>query len=104
MTGYSTILFETVEPHIGLITLNRPDRLNAYTHQLCEEVVQALHEYMEDDALRCLILTGAGRAFCSGGDVAGNPLDGEKKGPSYRSKQMGQAQEMRAGMHRVIST
>lgn len=104
MGEYRTILFETIEPHIGRITLNRANRLNAYTHQLCEEVVQALHEYMEDDTLRCLILTGAGRAFCSGGDVAGAPLDGEKKGPSYRNKQMGQAQEMRAGMHRVVAT
>ena len=103
MAGYSTILFETPEPHIAQITLNRPDRMNAYTHQLCEEVVHALHEYMEDDEARCLIITGAGRAFCSGGDVAGAPREGEKKGPSYRTKQMGQAQEMRAGMHRVVS-
>ncbi|HEX2590741.1 MAG TPA: enoyl-CoA hydratase-related protein [Rhizomicrobium sp.] len=103
MTSYATILFETVEPHIAQITLNRADRMNAYTHQLCEEVVHALHEYMEDDDARCLIITGAGRAFCSGGDVAGKPRDGEKKGPVYRTKQMGQAQEMRAGMHRVIT-
>lgn len=103
MAGYSTILFETVAPHIAQITLNRPDRMNAYTHQLCEEVVHALHEYMEDDEARCLIVTGAGRAFCSGGDVAGTPREGETKGPSYRTKQMGQAQEMRAGMHRVVT-
>jgi enoyl-CoA hydratase/carnithine racemase len=103
MSGYATILYETVAPHVAQLTLNRPDRMNAYTHQLCEEVVHALHEYMEDDDARCLILTGAGRAFCSGGDVAGKPREGEKKGTSYRTKQMGQAQEMRAGMHRVIS-
>ena len=100
---YQTILYDTPEPAIARITLNRPDRLNAYTHQMCEELVAALHDYMEDDAARCLILTGAGRGFCSGGDVAGAPVEGEKKGPSYRNKQMGQAQEMRAGMHRVIA-
>ncbi len=101
--SFRTILYETIEPAIGRITLNRPDRMNAYTHQMCEELVEALHEYMEDDGLRCLILTGAGRGFCSGGDVAGAPVEGEKKGPSYRNKQMGQAQEMRVGMHRVIA-
>ncbi|HJW40506.1 MAG TPA: enoyl-CoA hydratase-related protein [Rhizomicrobium sp.] len=99
----TTILYDTPEPAIARITLNRPDRLNAYTHQMCEEIVAALHEYMEDDAARCLILTGAGRGFCSGGDVAGAPVEGEKKGTSYRNKQMGQAQEMRAGMHRVVA-
>ncbi|HXC54092.1 MAG TPA: enoyl-CoA hydratase-related protein [Rhizomicrobium sp.] len=100
---YRTILYRTVEPAIAQITLNRPDRLNAYTGQMCDEIVAALHEYMEDDGLRCLILTGAGKGFCSGGDVAGAPVSGERKGPSYRSKQMGHGQEMRVGMHRVIA-
>jgi enoyl-CoA hydratase/carnithine racemase len=77
--------------------------MNAYTNPLCDEVVNALHEYMEDDGLRCLIITGAGRGFCSGGDVAGAPAEGEKKGPSYRNKQMGHGQEMRVGMHRVVT-
>ena len=70
---YRTILFETVEPHIAKITLNRPDHMNAYTNPLCDEVVDALHKYLEDDDLRCLILTGAGRGFCAGGDVSGEP-------------------------------
>ncbi len=98
MPSYRHILFETPEPAIALITLNRPDYLNAYTNPLCEEVVQALHEFMEDDTLRCLVLTGAGRGFCSGGDVSG-----EGDGPNYRNRQMGHAQEMRAGMHRVVT-
>jgi len=101
--SYSTILYDTPEPAIARITLNRPDRLNAYTNPMCEEIMAALHAYMEDDALRCLILTGAGRGFCSGGDVAGAPVEGEPKHKSYRGKQMGPAQEMRAGMHRVIA-
>ncbi|MEI9993778.1 MAG: enoyl-CoA hydratase/isomerase family protein [Rhizomicrobium sp.] len=100
---YRTILFETVEPAIALLTLNRPERMNAYTNAMCAEIAEALHAYMEDDGLRCLVLTGAGRGFCSGGDVAGAPAEGEEKRTSYRSKQMGPAQEMRAGMHRVIA-
>ena len=101
--SYSTILFETVEPAIALLTLNRPERLNAYTNPLCGEVVDALRRYTEDDALRCLIITGAGRGFCSGGDVSGSPREGEPRHVSYRNRQMGQAQEMREGMHRVIA-
>jgi 2-(1,2-epoxy-1,2-dihydrophenyl)acetyl-CoA isomerase len=97
MSDYRNILFEVPEPRIALVTLNRPKYLNAYTNPLCEELVKALHHYTEDDELRCLVLTGSGRGFCSGGDVSG-----EGDGPSYRNKQMGQAQEMRAGMHQVI--
>jgi enoyl-CoA hydratase/carnithine racemase len=100
--SYRTILYETVEPMIVQVMLNRPDRLNAYTNALCNELVDALHAYSEDDALRCLIITGAGRGFCSGGDVSGTPRQGEPHHTSYRDKQMGQAQEMRVGMHQVI--
>lgn len=97
MSDYRHIIFEVAEPRIALVTLNRPKYLNAYTNPLCEELVNALNRYTEDDELRCLVLTGAGRGFCSGGDVSG-----EGDGPSYRNKQMGQAQEMRVGMHQVI--
>src|SRR5579863_5256326 len=99
MTDYRTILVEAVEPRVALLTLNRPKYLNAYTHQLCEEVVEAVHDYTENDELRCLVITGAGRGFCSGGDVSG-----EAGGTNYRERQMGQAQEMRIGMHQVIKT
>jgi len=97
MSEYRDVTFEVPEPRIALLTLNRPKYLNAYTGRLCEELVEAIHRYMEDDELRCLILTGAGRGFCSGGDVSG-----EAGGTDYRKRQMGQAQEMRAGMHLVI--
>ncbi len=40
---YRTILFETVEPGIAVLTLNRPDHMNAYTNPLCDEIVAALH-------------------------------------------------------------
>jgi len=97
MSEYQDIAFEVPEPRIALVTLNRPKYLNAYTGRLCEELVRAVHQYMEADDLRCLVLTGAGRGFCSGGDVSG-----EAGGTDYRNRQMGQAQEMRAGMHLVI--
>ncbi len=101
MAEYRNILFETVEPRIAQITLNRPDTLNAYTNPLCDEVVDALDRYQHDDELRCLIITGAGRGFCSGGDVSGSGSQDER--PVFRNKQMGHGEEMRVGMHRVVA-
>ncbi len=101
--SYRTILFETVEPQVAQITINRPDRMNAYTNPMCDEIRDALLQYMEDDSLRCLILTGTGRGFCAGGDVSGQPREGEIKSVHYRTKQMGHGQEMRVGMHRLIA-
>ncbi|HEY2071897.1 MAG TPA: enoyl-CoA hydratase-related protein [Rhizomicrobium sp.] len=96
---YRDITFETPEPGIALVTLNRPDKLNAYTGAMCEDVVAALDRYVADDTLRCLILTGAGRGFCSGGDVSGEDPDR----PDYKTKQLGYGHEMRVGMHRVVT-
>jgi len=60
--------------------------------------VRALDEYVERDDLRCLVITGAGRGFCSGGDVSGSDPDR----PDYGAKQLGYGHEMRVGMHRVV--
>lgn len=68
--GYETILTERKEG-IGRITLNRPEVLNASNNKMGEELHAALKEFEKDDAIRCLILTGAGRAFCSGEDIVG---------------------------------
>jgi 2-(1,2-epoxy-1,2-dihydrophenyl)acetyl-CoA isomerase len=95
---YRDILFETPETGIAQVTLNRPAHLNAYTGRMCSDLVVALQEYVEHDALRCLIVTGAGRGFCSGGDVSGEDPDR----PDYRAKQLGFAHEMRIGMHKVV--
>jgi 2-(1,2-epoxy-1,2-dihydrophenyl)acetyl-CoA isomerase len=97
--AYRDILFETPEPAIALVTLNRPDKMNAYTGAMCDDLVAALAHYVEDDTLRCLIVTGAGRGFCSGGDVSG----GDPDRPDYKTKQMGYGHEMRVGMHRVVT-
>jgi enoyl-CoA hydratase/carnithine racemase len=96
---YRDILFETPEDRIALVTLNRPDKMNAYTGAMCDDLVAALDRYVADDNLRCLIVTGAGRGFCSGGDVSG----GDPDRPDYKTKQMGYGHEMRVGMHRVVT-
>ena len=57
--------------HIATITLNRPQQLNAWTDTMAEEVHAAMWAASADDAVRVIVLTGAGRAFCAGGDVTG---------------------------------
>jgi len=66
---FETILYE-VRDKVGLITLNRPDALNAVTAGMIDELLAALSQAESDDAVRALMLTGAGRAFCAGQDVS----------------------------------
>jgi enoyl-CoA hydratase/carnithine racemase len=54
-----------------IVTLNRPDKLNAYTGQMGAEIAQAFERADRDDKIRTVIVTGAGRAFCAGADVSG---------------------------------
>jgi enoyl-CoA hydratase/carnithine racemase len=63
--SYQDILYETDGP-ILTITLNRPDKLNAYTAVMGQELADAFHRANEDDAIRVVIVTGAGRGFCAG--------------------------------------
>lgn len=68
--SYEQILFDTSGP-IATITLNRPERLNAFTDTLFREMLDALHQVEQDDSLRVTIVTGAGRGFCAGADLSG---------------------------------
>lgn len=67
--GYQTIQFDVVEG-VAKLTLNRPDRLNSFTTQMHGEVAEALEKVAEDKDARVLVLTGAGRGFCAGQDLA----------------------------------
>lgn len=67
---YETIKFE-VENGIAWLTLNRPDKLNAFTEQMNREIGRALKEVAKENEIRCLVITGEGRAFCSGEDLSG---------------------------------
>ena len=65
------VLVERRDDGIAKITLNRPDSHNAMGGQLMPMLAQALAEASTDRKVRCVVLTGAGRAFCAGGDVKG---------------------------------
>src|ERR1044071_135176 len=65
---FETVLYEK-KGAICSIVLNRPDKLNAASDQLVEEVNDALFEFDADEELQVAIISGAGRAFCSGADV-----------------------------------
>ena len=69
MTPTSTVLSDTRDG-FRVITLNRPDKLNSFTEQLHQELRQALDEAEADISCRAVILTGAGRGFCAGQDLA----------------------------------
>ncbi len=57
------------EDGVAVVTLNRPDRLNALGRELIEALPERLAELAADRAVRCVVLTGAGRGFCAGGDI-----------------------------------
>ncbi len=65
-----TILFEiNQQTGVAVLTLNRPKRLNAFNKEMIHAWLQALHQVETDPAIRALVVTGAGNAFCSGGDA-----------------------------------
>jgi enoyl-CoA hydratase/carnithine racemase len=68
MTSYEQILYDVAES-VATVTLNRPDKLNAWTGQMEKEVQAAMAQAEADDAVRVIILTGAGRGFCAGADM-----------------------------------
>ncbi|HEX5325953.1 MAG TPA: enoyl-CoA hydratase/isomerase family protein [Acetobacteraceae bacterium] len=67
MTG--TVLADNAGDGVRIITLNRPHRLNAIMPELLEDLIAALQEADQDPDVRAIVLTGAGRAFCSGDDL-----------------------------------
>jgi enoyl-CoA hydratase/carnithine racemase len=69
MPAFETLLYD-VSDGIATLTLNRPDKLNAFTGQMMSEMIAALDATDADDDVRVVIVTGAGRGFCAGADLS----------------------------------
>ena len=67
--AYETLLYDAADGILTL-TLNRPDKLNAFTNTMARELIEAFDRADEDDAIRAIIVTGAGRGFCAGADLS----------------------------------
>ncbi|NQU69114.1 MAG: enoyl-CoA hydratase/isomerase family protein [Rhodospirillales bacterium] len=82
---FITIRYEIAEPGIGLLTLDRPEKLNAFDERMIREIRAVIWRITFDESVRVLIITGEGRGFCSGRDILG--LDYENNLPSsqYRA-------------------
>src|SRR5271156_6373326 len=77
---YEQILVEH-ENGVAILTMNRPDILNAMSNQLCAELADAVRQADEDDAVGCIVITGAGeRAFSAGGDIHEQRADDKRYG------------------------
>ncbi len=69
MKEFAAIKFEEIEPRIGLVTLNRPETLNSMNLAMLDDLMALFAELSKDDAIRVLIITGAGKGFSSGADL-----------------------------------
>jgi 2-(1,2-epoxy-1,2-dihydrophenyl)acetyl-CoA isomerase len=86
MPAYEHILYEP-RGAVALVTLNRPERLNAWTQIMENEFIDAVNTAAADHAIGCLVVTGAGRGFCAGADIGGFN-QGIQQGAARRSSNM----------------
>lgn len=88
--GLSAALTIERSGHVAIVTLNRPDKLNALNSELMQGILDFAAELAEDDEVRAVVLTGAGRGFCSGADLtAGRPAQGAQPSQSQRLDEFG---------------
>ncbi|HET9691496.1 MAG TPA: enoyl-CoA hydratase-related protein [Acidimicrobiales bacterium] len=79
MVAYEQVRYEVADG-VALVTLNRPEKMNAWTAQLGAELGDAMAEADADDAVRAVVVTGAGRAFCAGADLSSGGFRGATGG------------------------
>ena len=93
--SYKTIILEKKD-NIAVLTFNRPDRLNAMTGEMWDEINAAIAEVNDDDEMRVMVVAGSGRAFCAGNDVR------QSGGPEEKDEPSTSARGGDAGLRRLI--
>lgn len=78
--GFNTIDFD-VTKGVATLTLNRPKALNSFTLEMHAEVREAMQQVIDDAAIRCLVITGAGRGFCAGQDLGDRSVSADGGAP-----------------------
>jgi 2-(1,2-epoxy-1,2-dihydrophenyl)acetyl-CoA isomerase len=87
-------LLTTIEGGVAVLTMNRPESLNALSGDMLKSLAEQTQKLAHDSAIGCVVLTGAGSAFCAGGDVKGMAAGGRMAGASLEEK----ARDLRARM------
>ena len=82
-------LLEVIKDGVAVLTLNRPDRLNAMSDSMLDGLLEALPRLAEDAAVGAVVLTGAGRGFCAGGDVKAMAEGTEMSGTTLEERAHG---------------
>ena len=90
--SYETILYE-LDQAVATITFNRPQSLNAFNNQMIAETTSALKAAGRDDSVRCVVMTGSGRAFSSGQDL---------KAVQSREGEFSIGEHLRSGFNRLV--
>ena len=98
---YEEIIYE-VDDHLAIITLNRPEKFNAFTGEMLSEWNHALNRANEDDDVWVIMITGAGRAFCAGADVT--RLASGRGGSEEPAPLFTQRDHMRKSVHPIPRT
>ncbi len=90
---FETLLY-AVEDGVATVTLNRPDRMNAFTARMMKELIAVFDLTDADDAVRVVIVTGAGRAFCAGADLSGGGATFDRSSPQAMEREEGKVGEL----------
>ena len=94
-------LIETVEDGIATLTFNRPERMNALSTPIMEGLLQGLPRLAGDPAVKVIVLTGAGRAFCAGGDVKSMAEGGEERSAAEATARLRSRMEVSRILHEL---
>jgi 2-(1,2-epoxy-1,2-dihydrophenyl)acetyl-CoA isomerase len=86
MSESEAVLLSSTEGRVLILTLNRPEKLNALTKELHDQLLEAVTRASTERSVGCVVLTGSGTAFCSGGDLGGAPQSVEQQRPTQEDR------------------